>query len=596
MSKPNINDDRDYTNWQLLKRIWRDYLIHYLPTTALGIGCLIVFAGGTALIAKQMQPLMDDAFAAGDRSELVFNAAIMFGISACLACSSFGQQYILRAVGQKIITRVQANLYDRMINGDMRHYHSENVGQSVSRFLVDAQMLVTALTHTLVPLIKDSMTAIFLITLLFWQDAKMAMVAIIVFPTAIYPMVKIGKSVRKNSVRIQEVSGDLAAFLNDTFSGVRQVKAYGREQYETERADNVLMARQNAMLKVMRISALIRPAMELVVGLTVAGAIYFGGSRVISGEITAGVFFSFVAALLLCINPIRRLGKSNADLQKGLSAADRLFRTIDSLVPLPDTHADVPLKVDRAKVSLKDVSFKYPDGTVALKGLNLDVEPGQTVALVGGSGGGKSTVLNLIARFYDIDGGRIAINDQDISKVGLESLRSSIGFVSQETKLFSDTIRNNIAYSRPEATDEEVREAARAASADQFISELPEGYETHVGENGARLSGGQRQRIAVARAFLRAAPILLLDEATSALDTESEAVVQDAINRLADKCTTITVAHRLSTVINADRIFVIEDGRVLESGTHEELLQSGGRYSRLYATQSDINRVGAPAA
>lgn len=571
----------------LLKRIWAEYLIHYIPTTALGIACLIVFAAGTAGIAKQIEPLMDEAFLEGSQAALVKNAGIMFGIAMCLAVSSFGQQYILRAVGQKIITRVQMTLYDRMINGDMRHFDSENVGQSVSRFLVDASMLVAALTQTLVPLIKDSFTAVFLIAVLFWQDATMALIAVFVFPLAIWPMVRIGKSVRKNSKGIQERSGDLAAFLTDTLRGVRQIKAYSREDYESGRAKEVLLARQRIILKVMRISAMIRPAMEIVAGLAIAGAIYFGGTRVIEGEISSGVFFSFVTALLLSISPIRRLGKSNAELQNGLAAADRLFRAIDGLVPLSDKHQDVILNADPAHISLKNVSFSYPDGTVALKNVSLDVYPGQTVALVGSSGSGKSTILNLIPRFYDIDSGCIEINGQDIRSVGVESLRAAIGFVSQDTVLFDNSIRNNISYSKPGATEEQILDAAKKANVDEFVSNLPEGYATLTGENGARLSGGQRQRIAVARAFLRSAPILLLDEATSALDTEAERVVQSAVNALSSDCTTITVAHRLSTVINADKIYVIEDGEVAESGSHDELVAARGRYAHLYASQGN---------
>lgn len=583
LPKPDPND-RKYSNGYLAKRVWREFLRHYIPSTVLGLVCLATVSAGTALIVHMLEPLMNKVFVSGDHSALVAIASALIGVFLVTALASFGQQFILSAVGQKISTRVQQRLFDRMMLSDLRHFEKENVGKSISRFVIDAVLLRDGLTQTLVPLIKDLFTTIALIIVMLEKDVIMTLVVLCVFPLIILPMLRIGKSIRKNSGRLQVSYGDLVGFLNDTLSSVRQIKAYGREAHENERAEGVMVRTQNLMLKNARILALIRPATEIVVGTAMAGTVFFGGTLVIDQVITPGEFFAFIAALLGVVSPLRRLGKANAQLQNGLAAADRLFRAMDEITPQKDEYPDVELNAEQAHIRLQNVSFNYPDGTQALKDISLDVLPGQTVALVGGSGGGKSTILNLVARFYDVDGGAITINDQDIRNVGLKHLRKSIGFVSQDTSLFDNTIRANISYSRPDATDEQIQQAARAASADRFIDALPDKYETQTGENGARLSGGQRQRIAVARAFLRGAPILLLDEATSALDTESEGVVQKAIDELANRCTTITVAHRLSTVINADRIFVIEKGEVVESGTHGELMAANGRYAELYVT------------
>ncbi|WP_416897588.1 MAG: ABC transporter ATP-binding protein [Minwuia sp.] len=574
-------------SWPLVKRVWTGYMSRYRGMLILGLVAVGVVAATTASIAAMMEPIINEIFINKDAAQLYTIPLLIMGIFTVMAVATYGQHYILRAVGVKVTTDLQNDLYSRMIRSDLRYFYQETVGQSISRFLTDAQLMREALATTAVALCKDTLTATALIIVMFTKDWQMAAVAMVILPVAALPMAKIGRLARKSSQNIQKTSGTLASFLSDTLAGVRQVKAYGRESYETDRAETALEERQRTLLKNLRDRALISPVIELVAGVAIAGAVLFGGLRVIDGAITPGAFFAFLTALLMTAAPIRRLGKLNAAFQSGLAAADRLFNSLDTLPEIEDRSGGRKLAIDGGHVRFSDVRFAYPDGTEALKGIDLECRPGEMIALVGGSGGGKSTILNLVARFYDVSSGEVSIDGQAVDSVEVASLRANMALVSQETALFDDTVRANIRYSKPDATDEEVEAAAQAANAHGFIASLPDGFDTVVGSAGFRLSGGQRQRIAIARAMLRDAPILLLDEATSALDTDSERKVQAALNRLQQGRSTITVAHRLSTVMGADRIYVIESGTVVESGSHAELMARGGRYAALYASADD---------
>ena len=584
------------TTGKLIRRIWSDYMTRYKRDLAIGLISVAVVAGTTAAIANMMEPIINEIFINQDREQLYGIPLMIVIIFAVMAIATFGQHYVLRAVGIRVAHDVQSDLYDRMIRSDLRNFYKDTVGQSISRFLTDALMMQEALATTFVALCRDAMTAVALIIVMFTKDWQMAMVAMIVLPAAGLPIARIGKLARKSSRNVQQASGTLSAFLSDTLSGIRQVKAYNREDYEVRRAKDTLNVRLTTLLKNLRVRALISPIIEIIAGVAVAAAVLYGGLRVIEGTLTPGAFFAFLTALLLAASPIRQLGKVNAAFQSGLAAAERLFETLDNLPEIEDRSEGRELKVPRGHVRFDDVSFVYPDGTEALHGVTLECRPGETIALVGQSGGGKSTILNLVARFYDTSGGEVTIDNQAIDRVSVPSLRRALGFVSQETALFDDTVRANIAYAKPDATDDEIEAAAEAANAHGFISNLPDGYQTVVGSAGFRLSGGQRQRIAIARAMLRDAPILLLDEATSALDTDSERKVQAALNRLQKGRSTITVAHRLSTVINADRIYVIERGRVIESGSHGELMARRSRYAELYSGDADISAAAAVGA
>ena len=426
----------------------------------------------------------------------------------------------------------------------------------------------------------------FLVALMFHQDWRLAAVTFVVFPIAILPVRNLGRRARKASTLTQEWTGRFSAILTETLQGARHVKAYGMEGYESARANDAIEARLKAIYKVVKTRAAATPIMETLGGIAVATVIYYGGSRVISGETTPGTFFSFVTALVMAYQPMKSLANLNTALQEGLAAAQRIFAMLDVEPEIREQSGAKSLQVARGEIRFENVTFVYPDGQPALSDIDLIVPAGRRVALVGPSGAGKSTLLNLIPRFYDPTSGRVLIDGQDIRVAGLASIRVSIGLVSQETTLFDDTILANIAYGKPGATIADIEAAARGAAAESFIHSIEGHYDAVVGESGTRLSGGERQRIAIARAMLKDAPILLLDEATSALDSEAERQVQEALATLMEGRTTLIVAHRLSTVIDADIIHVIDEGRIEESGSHAELMARGGVYARLYRLQT----------
>jgi subfamily B ATP-binding cassette protein MsbA len=420
---------------------------------------------------------------------------------------------------------------------------------------------------------------------MFYEDWVLALASFFAFPLAIHPIVGIGRRMRRVATNTQVEFGQVTTLLSQTFQGARHVKAYGMEEYEQGRAAALFERVYRLINRANRTRSRASPLMEALGGSAVAVVILYGGYQVIHDARTPGAFFSFIAALLLAYQPLKNLANLNASLQEGLAAAKRVFDMLDIEPAIQDTPDAPPLRVTGGEITLTDVRFGYQPQAVALDGITLTVPAGSTVALVGPSGAGKSTVLNLIPRFYDVSAGSIAIDGQDVRSVTLASLRGSLALVAQEASLFDDTVRANIAYGRFGANDSEIEAAATAAGADRFIAELPQGYDTPVGEHGVRLSGGQRQRVAIARAMLRDAPILLLDEATSALDNESERQVQAALRRLMQGRTTLVIAHRLSTIVCADLICVMDNGRIVESGKHAPLLARGGLYARLYETQ-----------
>jgi ATP-binding cassette, subfamily B, bacterial MsbA len=569
----------------LVWRLARDFMRPHLPRVLVAFLLMGAAAGSTALRAWLMQPVLDRVFVGREASWLLLIAGAALAIALVKGIADYGEAVLMNRIGQRVIADVQIALFARLMRADLAYFHAHPSGTLISRFTSDAVLLRNAAANVLAAIGKDALTVIFLVGVMFYQDWLLALVSFFVFPVAIYPIVGIGRRMRRVTANTQNEMGQLTTLLSQTFQGARLVKAYGMEAYEGGRAA-ALFERLYALIdRATRTRSRASPMMETLGGIAIAVVILYGGHQVIAGARTPGAFFSFVTALLLAYQPLKSLANLNASLQEGLAAAHRLFQVLDVEPTIRDMPGARPLRVAGGEICFDQVRFGYSPGAVALDGVSLIVPAGHTVALVGASGAGKSTILNLIPRFFEVEDGGIAIDGQDIRAVTLTSLRVAIAIVAQEVTLFDDSLRANIAYGRFGAAMEDIEAAARAAGIDGFIRELPEGYDTQVGEHGVRLSGGQRQRIAIARAMLKDAPILLLDEATSALDSESERQVQTALRTLIRGRTTLVIAHRLSTVQGADLIHVVDRGRIVESGRHAELLARNGLYARLYALQ-----------
>jgi len=581
----------------LVERLVKGYVRPYFGKLFFAVICMILGAAATAANAWMMQPILDDVFLKRDPEMLILVPLAVLVIAIIKGVTEYGQAVLMSFVGQRIITDIQKEMYAHLMRADIAFFHDNATGGLISRFVSDVLKLRIAVSSVLTGIIKDSLTLIFLLTLMFMRDWQLALIAFVVFPLAVFPILRIGRRIRKISTSTQAETGQFSTLLNQTFQGARHVKAYGMEAHETGRAGTIIEKIFKLSYKSAKVSSIARPVIETLGGVAVALVVWYGGSQVISGETTPGAFFSFITALLLAYQPVKNLAKLNASLQEGLAAAQRVFALLDVEPEIRDKPGAGPLP-DKVvgKISFHGVRFSYGSDVLALDDIIIDVPAGKTVALVGPSGGGKSTILNLIPRFYDVGEGTIKIDDIDIRDITISSLRGNIALVSQEISLFDDTVGANIAYGRLGASAEEIETAAQQAAAGDFIKALPEGYDTLVGENGVRLSGGQRQRIAIARAMLKNAPILLLDEATSALDTQSERQVQKALKELMKGRTTLVIAHRLSTIVDADLIYVISEGKVIESGAHGDLLRENGAYARLCALQfTDSNGEEAEA-
>jgi subfamily B ATP-binding cassette protein MsbA len=563
----------------------RDFMRPHLPRVLLAFLLMGLAAASTAGRAWLMEPVLDRIFVAREGSLLLLIAGGALGLALVKGLADYGEAVLMTRVGQRVIADVQITLFARLMRADLAFFHAHPSGTLVSRFTSDAALLRNAAANVLAGIGKDAVTVVFLVGVMFYQDWLLALVSFFVFPMAIRPIVAIGRRIRRVTANAQAEIGEFTTLLSQTFQGARHVKAYGMEQYEERRAAGLIERLFALIDRGTRTRSRASPLMEALGGAAIAVVILYGGHQVISGARTPGALFSFITALLLAYQPLKSLANLNASLQEGLAAAQRIFEVLDVEPTIRDVPGAKPLRIAGGEIRFQDVRFGYVPGIAAIDGLSLIIPAGHTVALVGPSGAGKSTILNLIPRFFDIASGSIAIDGQDVRAVTIASLRGAIALVAQEVSLFDDTVRANIAYGRFGASAAEIEAAARAAAADAFIRELPQGYETVVGEHGVRLSGGQRQRIAIARAMLKNSPILLLDEATSALDSESERQVQRALSTLIRGRTTLVIAHRLSTIQSADLICVLDRGQIVETGRHSELLARSGLYARLYALQ-----------
>ncbi|HEY1797612.1 MAG TPA: ABC transporter transmembrane domain-containing protein [Stellaceae bacterium] len=579
----------------LVHRLVRDFVRRHTGKIVVAFICMGLAAGSTAVRAWLMQPVLDRVFVDRDASILLLISGAALGLAAVKGIADYGVNVLMTRVGLRIVTDVQTTLYARLMSADISYFHANPSGTLISRFTNDVNLLRNAAINVLAGIGKDAVTVVFLVGLMFYQDWLLALVAFFAFPLAIRPIAGIGKRMRRVSANTQAEMGQMTTLLSQTFQGARHVKAYGMETYEVGRA-RALFERVYALVdRANRTRSVASPMIEALGGAAIAVVILYGGHQVIAGARTPGAFFSFITALLLAYQPVKSLANLNASLQEGLAAAQRVFEVLDLEPTIRDAAGAQPLRLSGGEVRFDNVRFAYHPGAPALDGVSLTVPAGGRVALVGPSGAGKSTVLNLILRFFDADEGSVAIDGQDVRGLTLASLRGSVALVAQEVALFDDTVRANIAYGRFGARRDDIEAAAEAAAAHRFIMELPDGYDTLVGEHGVRLSGGQRQRLAIARAMLKDAPILLLDEATSALDNESERHVQAALRALMQGRTTVVIAHRLSTIINADLICVMDRGRIVESGKHAQLLAHNGLYRRLYETEFTGEAEPAPA-
>ena len=573
----------------LMIRLVRDYIRPYIGWIASAVFFMVIVSAATGMSAWLMEPIVDDVFIAKDKDTLWLVGMAVFATFAIKGIANYAQAALISRVGLKIIADAQSRLFAHLERMDLGFFHANPTGTLISRFTVDIGQMRAIVSSVLTSLGKDLMSLIALVGVMFYQNWQLAFIAIFVFPIAILPVSRLGKRIRKVTANTQVESGLLMTLLEQTFQGIRVVKAYGMEAYEKSRMDELIEKLFALSFKSARIRALASPIMESLGGVAVAIVIIYGGQQVIDGVNSPGAFFSFITALLMAYEPMKRLANLNANMQEGLAGAQRLFDVLDTEPVILDKPDARVLGNIQGKITLSDVNFSYAPDIPALSKVTLEVPAGQRVALVGPSGAGKSTILNLIPRFYDINEGSVSIDGIDVRDVTMASLHQNIALVSQEIMLFDDTVRANIAYGRAGASDQEIEAAASNAAAHEFIMKLPEGYDTRVGEQGVKLSGGQRQRLAIARAMLKNAPILLLDEATSALDTESERQVQTALDQLMSGRTTLVIAHRLSTVVDADVIYVIEGGRISQSGSHTALLEEGGPYAKLYALQFASN-------
>lgn len=562
------------------------YMRPYVNKLGLAIVFIILASAANLYVPWIIKDMIDDVLA--DKNMALLNA-ICIGIVVIFFLRGifyFGQSYLVSYIGQKVIIDVREVMFRKFQRMPLAYYDRHQTGEIMSFVTNDVAAIQSALVDNLIDLVTEGCILIGSLVLMFYLDWKLSLLTLVVIPMVGQAMKIFGRKIKKSSNVIQQRLAEITALLQESFSATRVVKSFVREDYEIDRFVRSNQRNFEAVMKNVQQTSMLTPTVEFLAAIAVTLIVWFGGYEVVNGEITAGAFVAFLTYAVNLANPVKRLSRIYGNLQKAMAAVDRVFTVVDLEESITDRPGAQPLPPVKGHVRFDHVTFSYKEGRrPALDGITLEAQPGEMIAFVGPSGAGKSTIANLIPRFYEADSGVITVDGHDIRDVTLASLRGQIGLVPQETMLFSTTIRENIRYGRLDATDAEIEEAACAANAHNFIMELERGYDTEIGERGVSISGGQRQRIAIARAILKDPRILILDEATSALDTESEKIVQAALDNLMVGRTSFVIAHRLSTVFNADRIYVIDGGRIVEQGTHEELLAKGGLYQHLYDIQ-----------
>ena len=571
----------------LLGRMLRSYLRPYLWLLGASILLNVLIAATTGALPWFIQQAVDEVFNNKNSNMLLLVPIGVVVISLVKGLATYGSNVIMNFVGQRSTANLQRDLFARLVRGDLGYVAKRHSGIYISVFMNDATRLRDTVSNIIIALIRHLLTVVALIAFMFTINWHLALVyTLIVIPVGIAAMRRLGRVTRSASQQGLEETGEFSTLIAETLSGLRIVKAYGQENDQIDRAGTTIDRVLEFTMRAVRARAAASPAIEALGGVAVAAIIFIGGYQSMQGNLTAGEFMGFITALLAVYQPLRSVANMQTVLQEGVAAGKRVFAILDAHDLILDNDKAQTLKVSNGALRFDNVSFQYEGREhPALNSVSIEVKPGQSVALVGASGSGKSTLLNLVLRFFDVSQGQIEIDGQDIREVTLDSLRRATALVTQDPFLFDDTIANNIAYGSPSADGAAIERAAKQAAAHEFITKLPQGYDTRVGESGLRLSGGQKQRIAIARAMLKNAPILLLDEATSALDTASEQKVQSALNELMKGRTSLVIAHRLSTVMHADCIHVIREGQAVESGTHGELLAQKGVYAELYQKQ-----------
>ena len=573
------------TNLEILKRLFKDYTKKFIGKIFLSVFFSMLVAASTSMIAYLLDPAIEKIFIEkNQRLMLLIPFAILFAFTL-KGSSLYLAKVTLIKVGGEIQKILQLEIMQSILVSSVEKIDKKHSGKIISHVNYDSSLVKNLVTNTILLFTKDTLTLIGLLIVMFYQNWKLAIFAIIMIPLASAAAKSLGKRVGKVSKESQEVAGFLNSFFLEVIRNHKIIKIFQRENYENERLGRLINTFKEKVVKIETVMTRATPIMETLTGLMIGGLIYYSGSLIIDGELELNNFFSFLAAMMLAYQPVRSLATLNMGIYQGLSAARRILPIIDS-ANMGDISKGNELKIGEGNIEFKNVKFKYSESRDSvLNGVSINIKTGEMTALVGHSGAGKSTILNLIPRFYEPSDGIITIDQEPISQFSLKSLRKNISLVSQDTTLFDDTIKNNIKYSNLDASDEEIKEAAQLSNCDEFIKNMPNGYDTIIGENGVRLSGGEKQRLSIARAMLKQSKIILLDDATSSLDSDTEQKIQNAINHLIKGRTTIVIAHRLSTVINSNKIYVIEKGKVVGQGSHKELLNTSEIYNNFYQKQ-----------
>ena len=574
------------TSTSLLKRLYKDYSKEFLKKIFLSGFFAILVAGSTSAIAWLLDPAIKKIFLEKDQTLIIIIPVFIIVSFAVKGGSLYIAKATMISVAEEVKKKLQLDMLKSVINADTQLVDKKHSGKFISNITYDVTHLTNLLSTAILNVFKDSLTLIGLLFVMFYQNWKLALISIIMIPLAGIAAKVLGKRMSKVATQAQETSGFLNTYLVEIFKNHKLIKIFQKEKYESERGEKYIDYLKEKNKKIQIIYVRSSPIMETLTGIMIAILIFISGKLIINDEISINSFFSFLAAMMLAYQPVRSLSTLNMTVNQGLAAAKRILPIIDNQNEIVDDKNATDLKIINGTINFKNVKFEYGSSEKeVLKSINLELLGGKMTSLVGHSGSGKSTILNLIPRFYNINSGDIIIDDQSIYKTKIFSLRNHISLVSQDTTLFDDTVRNNIAYANLKASNEEIVKAAQLSFSEEFINNLPDKYETVIGENGVRLSGGEKQRLSIARAMIKKSSIILLDEATSSLDSETESKIQKALKILTKNKTTIVIAHRLSTILNSDKIYVIDSGTVIASGKHEELLNSSEKYKNFYEKQ-----------